>query len=915
MKITNRIISMLFAVIMVVGMLPMTVSAMEIYVNIEYDNRNITLEVEPGDSIDSVKEKIQEKEGIALAQQRLVFDGNELEDGYTLADYNIQKNSTIYLIVGNSTLLIKDFGDFTVTGDNLSGVSFSDPNLSVTNNSPVTISNTNPSVATTNSIRIECDANITLKNVNLLAGNGTLIHVVDGTTLNLTLEGNNILSSDVTWKFPIATDTARINIDGTGTLNVSCPDAAIYGGAVKISGGTVNATIGKLYSRGEMIISGGTVVSNSIEVGYDSGDFSTGTNGNAFIDAGAILINEVSQTHDSLSEIEGLSGVIFIGNEGKVYSSPRLKTNAEIPEGKILTIEEGQTLIIDSGVTLTNNGIIINKGTLINNGTIDGEGVIRKPYTITFVYNDGVTANTTEKSNINGKLTSMPTPTKSGYEFKGWYLPDGTTQVTTDTVFSEDNTITAKWLKIPTASDFDFVPPANLAYDGSTKEATVTAKSGITGMGAITVKYEPVGVTDPGTYAVKIDVTEGTEYASVNDITDTSWTFTIKKAIPVTNFPTGLNIGTDKKLSDITLEAGYTWDNPDTTVAYGSHNYAMTFTPDDTVNYEIVKKDVTVVGNDLTSPTGKIEIGTNGWNQFWNTVTFGLFFKDTQTVTVTANDTESLVKTTEYYLSDKELSDTEAKAITEWTAFTDSFDIGPNNKYVVYVKITDNAGNAVIINSDGVVLDNISPVVSGLENGKTYCAATLVTVSDTYFDKVTVGGNELTITDGKFTISPASGEQTIIAYDKAGNSTTFIITVNDGHTGGTATCTYKAKCDVCGEEYDEANGHGETEIKNDKPASCKEEGYTGDKHCKVCGEKLEDGTAIAKTAHTYENGKCTACGATDPNSKVDSPQTGDNNKVDSPQTGDNSNITLWIALLFVSSMGIVATIFYGRKKR
>lgn len=274
---------------------------------------------------------------------------------------------------------------------------------------------------------------------------------------------------------------------------------------------------------------------------------------------------------------------------------------------------------------------------------------------------------------------------------------------------------------------------------------------------------------------------------------------------------------------------------------------------------------------DITAPTGEIGIGTNSWKAFLNKITFGLFFKDTQTVTITASDNSGGEVTVSYLLSDKALT-ADDLAEKEFTAYTGGFDIEPNNEWIIYVMLTDEAGNVTYLSSDGIVLDNVAPVVKGVENGKIYCGAQTVTVDEKYIDSVTVNGTEITLQNNQFTLPAAEGTQKIVATDKAGNvSAEITVTVNDGHTdenkdhkcnycgatlsehtGGEATCRGKAVCEYCGEEYgelDSENHAGGTEIRGERKATYLAEGYTGDIYCVGCKKMLSAGEVIPKLTH------------------------------------------------------------------
>lgn len=337
---------------------------------------------------------------------------------------------------------------------------------------------------------------------------------------------------------------------------------------------------------------------------------------------------------------------------------------------------------------------------------------------------------------------------------------------------------------------------------------------------------------------------------------------------------------------------------------------------------------ITAKWRDIAVPTGEIKIAENGWKSFFNTITFGLFFKDTQTLTVTAADNSGEAVKIEYLLSDKALTESELAGMT-FTAYSAPFSINPDNEYVIYAKLTDTSGNVAYINTNGIVLDGTSPVIGGIENGKTYCEAQTVTIDEKYIDTVTVNGTKVTLDEnGGFTLSPADGEQKIIVTDKAGNTAEMTVTVNGGHTfgewtsngdgthsrectvdgckgvetmacsGGKATCTEKAVCEVCGKAYGKHDSNNHTDLKHidAKAATEDSEGNIEYWYCGGCDKYYsgKDGINEIKKADTV-----TAKLPGDPKS---------------PRTGNASDLALWISLLLVSG-GVTGVTAALRKKK
>lgn len=183
---------------------------------------------------------------------------------------------------------------------------------------------------------------------------------------------------------------------------------------------------------------------------------------------------------------------------------------------------------------------------------------------------------------------------------------------------------------------------------------------------------------------------------------------------------------------------------------------------------------VSVTGiSDVTAPTAEIAVTANKWTEFLNSITFDLFFKQTQQVTITVSDAGSGVKSVEYYLSHVSVTPEQIKTVDSWTDYNGTFSIDTENKYIIYAKIADNAGNVLYLSSNGIVIDRTLPVITGVTNGRTYYTTQKVTATDAYLNTLMCNG----VSFGGIIPGNQKKDYTIVASDKAGNNTVFEITM------------------------------------------------------------------------------------------------------------------------------------------
>lgn len=178
---------------------------------------------------------------------------------------------------------------------------------------------------------------------------------------------------------------------------------------------------------------------------------------------------------------------------------------------------------------------------------------------------------------------------------------------------------------------------------------------------------------------------------------------------------------------------------------------------------------------DSINPAGVIRIGDNEYVTWKDTITFDTYYKDNQTVTIEATDNETGVKEIAYHLATTGISDSNIETVN-WTVYDGAFEITPNNNYIIYARITDNADNVTYICSDGIVMDNIPPVFEDLEDGGTYPTGTVLTVEEGA--TLTVNGEIVELVDNTYTFTEVMDNCILSITDRAGNSSSISITIN-----------------------------------------------------------------------------------------------------------------------------------------
>ena len=681
---------------------------------------------------------------------------------------------------------------------------------------------------------------------------------------------------------------AAIYMDLDSTFTVNYPGCFLYANGGRVEG-TVYVGTNKIGTKNNYLDS--VKATNAID--HTDGKPTTVFTGDVSCEGdirGGIFHGSVTVT-DSNGNM-GTAWEKFCGNiSGGTFYGP-VTTECHVSGG---TFYRGLTMNKNAKLS----GQPIDTGDVINDTTNTPEPNVT-PAVVTYAYGALGGTYATQIVQAGEKAIEPDVPSRQGYQFTDWYLDD--TKYDFDTAVTGDMTLTAKWTANSYTIAFDTNGGSDIDPITQDYGTQITAPANPTREGYTFIGWDKaIPATMPAG-----DMTITAQWR-INQYTITFDTDGGSEIAPITQ-DYGTNITAP---ADPTRE-GYTFKGWDREIPATM--------PAENITLKAKWKDI-------EKPTGEIIIGTNKWHSFLNKLTLGLFFKDTQTVTINAFDNSGTVFVS-YLVTNRDLSEEELGSLV-YRAYDEPFRIDPNGEYIVYAMLVDESLNITYLRSDRITLDNVLPVIGGIEDGKTYCEAQTVTIDEKYIDTVTVNGTKVTLDENNsFTLAPADGGQRIVVTDKAGNTAEMTVTVNGGHTfgewvsngdgthsrectvdgckgvetmacsGGKATCTEKAVCEYCGKAYGKPDSNNHTDLKHidAKVATKTAEGNIEYWYCGGCDKYYSDKDGINEIK------------------KADTVTAKLPGNPKSPRTGNASDLALWISLLFVSG-GVTGVTAGLRKKK
>ena len=646
-------------------------------------------------------------------------------------------------------------------------------------------------------------------------------------TLTVVLIGNNVFEND---KRGISHTGGDLLIKGTGALRAGWienkNDIIIESGDIVLdSRGTASGALGTYDNR--LVVKGGTLTL----IGDPSALYRNGAH-----TVIADLIPGMRMLAGNAADGSDATEISDETYKDKTYLRFEARTYRVIFAPDIDGTGSSTTIIKDYDTTVTLPGALFTRTGYTQTGWRNADGTKTYPLGGTYTENAGITLypvwtpnrytitfDTAGGSDIapitqdyGTAIVAPADPTREGYTFIGW------DKAIPATMPAENVTITAKWKVNSYTITFDTAGGSAVAPITQNYGTAITAPTNPTREGYTFIGWDKaIPVTMP---AENMTITAKWKVNSYTITFDTNGGSTIA---PITQ-----DYGTAIAAPANPTREGYTFIGWDKAIPQTMPAENMT---------------IKARWKDSEKPTGEIIIGTNKWSEFLNELTYGLFFKDTQTVTINASDNSGIVFVS-YLVTDQDLSEAELKSLV-YRAYEEPFRIEPNGEYIVYAMLVDASMNITYLRSDRITLDNIPPVISGIEDGKTYCEAQTVTINEKYTDTVTVNGTAVTLDEnGSFVLSPANGKQKIVVTDKAGNKAEMTVTVNDGHTllADDNDCTTPVYCKFCNAEVIAAKSHRFTgNWQNDETA-----------HWHIC--QNENCTVTdTKTAHSGEDdGNC-----------------------------------------------------------